>query len=203
MGIRNFRVEEIQATSAVARWETDTPATTELAIGRLEEDGSCELNELPPIGDIGLFHEYPIYDLEPSTTYRVFAKSFDENIQDYMACDDGSSPAEFETADEYTAGVDKISVSVENKEIKLNETSKITVTATLENGIPASGKDLIFKITNGTPGGRERGSFEPLNPKTDSSGKAVVTFTPLHLGKAHIEIKVEDKIAQTEILVKP
>ncbi len=202
MGISNFRVENITDSSADAKWETDMDATTELKLGEVMPDGSCNMTLLPKVGSPGMSHAYPVSGMAAGKKYMAEAASYDEGMGEYMLCDDGSSPASFETP-VMDGDVETMSVSSDKAEISVGGSAVITVIAKYSGGAPAKGEKLSCNITNGRPRHRERGTFSPAEPVTDASGKAVITFTANHPGKAKIQIIADNFSCELEIMVKP
>lgn len=99
MGMYNVRVEDITGTSAVIRWETTVTATTEIGLGAYAGE-VCTLIDQPKINQPdSTSHSYPISGLLPNQQYCFLAKSFENNnIFDYLPCDDPSCGGSFTTA---------------------------------------------------------------------------------------------------------
>ena len=97
-GIFNARVTTVSQDGAIVEWETSSEASTEIRLGQVLSDGSCPKQDLPALSiPDSEVHVYPLDNLTPDTTYCVEVRSFDSEVGEYMACDDGSSPFRFTT----------------------------------------------------------------------------------------------------------
>jgi len=191
MGIMNFRIEEIDSSSAKARWNTDMDATTELSIGKIQPDGSCTMTDKPAVGSPGMSHEYPVSGLDAGSTYRAEAKSYDEGMGDYMPCDDGSSPKEFTTEAPAPAVPAGITLTASAARVSPGCDVEITAKALDTSGAALSGVAVDFSVKRvmgwlffWLP---SIGSVNPASATTDASGEAKTTFTAAKKGLAVIK----------------
>jgi hypothetical protein len=98
MGISNMTITGISSSGATVAWATDVPSSTELDFGPVDASGNWTSSRLPALGSDTTAHQYPLTGLDPATTYRVQAQSYDDTVSfSYLPCDDGSSPANFST----------------------------------------------------------------------------------------------------------
>ncbi len=201
-GIINVTVNNITENSAVVSWITDMPVTTELRLGVMQAGGTYVYTTLPALAiPDATFHSYPLNNLQPLTNYRVEALSFDNNMDCYIPCDDGSNPASFTTLGSAGPVVD-IDLFTQYYSIPVNGWTMIWGNAKTLTGT-AFDKDVIFTISNGAPGGSARGAFEPATAVTDNNGDFFVMFYGLHYGKAKIEVMIDDVISELEIMILP
>lgn len=200
MGIFNVRVEDITQSSANVKWSTTVDATTELAFGEVANDGSLRLVDLPKQqGADSSEHVYPLAGLTAGKTYGVQAKSFDNNnLFDYLPCDDGTDLQRFETT-QNSGDVTTLTMTSDKTEMTMGGSATLTFTASAGGGA-ANNRKVTVSIFNGG----DRGEFSPSSEVTTGpGGTATVSFNALKNGKAKLQAVCEMQTDSVDILVRP